>query len=251
MKKVILFDIDETLISNGEYPKNFKEIKEKINNLKRQKIEVGICTYRPFDKNVKKIIRDYGLNGPIIAEGGACVYKKTLIGYNMEVYNFGINKNLNKKIKLILQKYRKSNQVDMHKESNREAIMINKNRKMSSTIYFPESKENQIDSIIELLKNSSEFQNTKILRSNNNKLKVTVFPKYINKIATIEKCLKNTDVTFVTDYEEIIPMHSKLIKIFSVGTNVKFNKYCDNTFSVFGNGVEEILRKMEEEYARI
>jgi len=45
--------------------------------------------------------------------------------------------------------------------------------------------------------------------------------------------------------------HSKLIKIFRVGINAKFYRYCNNIFSEFGTGVEEILRKMEEEYARI
>ena len=69
MEKIILFDIDETLISNNEYPENFVKIKELINDIQNTGTQVGVCTYRAFNKNLKKIIKDYQFKGPILTEG--------------------------------------------------------------------------------------------------------------------------------------------------------------------------------------
>lgn len=249
MKKVVLFDIDGTLIEKEEYPKNFNQIKEEIHFLKREKIELGICTYRPMDNNVKKIIKDYELNGPIITEGGACLFQKGIFQYHRRAFNTEQNGNLNKWIKSVILDYWKCKKVKENvmistNMKQKEKIILNGNRIKSATIRFPNALEEQVDSMVQWLKESQKLKEMKITRSNNDRLKVTVFPKDINKIDAIETYLKNTNVIFITDFEEVIPPHNANIKVYSVGKNNEFNSKCNEVFSTFGKGVEEILKRI-------
>lgn len=253
MKKFILFDIDGTLIDNGDYPENFNNIKKQISILKKDYI-IGICTYRPFDLNVKKIIKDYSLNGPVICEGGACIFDKSFFKYNMVFKNETVCFNLNSLIKNIILDYIKNKKIKAsvvisnNIKQNEFTVVINGYRKMSSTIRFPEVFRGHIDEIISCMLNHEKLKNMNITKSQNNELKLNVLSKNINKILTIEKYCKNSDVTFVTDFEEIIPTtRNSTIKVFSVGTDTNFNNKCDCVFSTFGKGVEEILIKLRSE----
>lgn len=254
MKKFILFDIDGTLIDNGAYPENFDNIKKQISILKKDYI-IGICTYRPFDLNVRKIMKNYGLNGPVISEGGACIFDKNFLKYSMVFKDETIYFNLNALIKNIILDYINNSNINAsvvisnNVKPNDLAVVINGYRKMSSTIRFPEVFKEHIDEIISYMENNEKLKNMNITKSPDNELKLNVLSKNINKMSAIEKYFKNSYVTFVTDFEEIFPTtrNSSFIKVFSVGTNANFNNKCDCVFSSFGKGVEEILIKLRSE----
>lgn len=253
MKKFILFDIDGTLIDNGTYPENFDNIKRQIDMLKKDYI-IGICTYRPFDLNVKRIIKDYGLNGPIICEGGACIFDKSFLKYNM-VFKNEATQNLNILIRNIILDYIKTKNIKAsvvisnNIKQNEFTVVINGYRKMSSTIRFPQIFKEHINELVSYMLSYKELENMNITKIPNSELKLNILSKDVNKISTIEEYFINSEVTFVTDFEEIFPTNrnSSYIKVFSVGTNTDFNNKCDYVFSSFGKGVEEILIKLRSE----
>lgn len=246
---VILFDIDETLLSEGRYPKNFIRIKKTIDILKRKEYLFGICTSRPLDKNVKKVARDYGINGPIIAENGACTYKKNHNIYEIISSDNDDNTNLNMNVKKTLVQYLKKNNfitiIKMTKNfQDSESILLNKNRIKSSTIRIPEKMHEYTAEIADYLRKNLNI--TKINVKNHNEGKINVsFEKY-NKITEITRLFKKQQVYFITDYEEHIPISKNQIKLYSVGENYNFNKCCDKVFSKFGKGIEEILLEIKE-----
>ena len=131
--------------------------------------------------------------------------------------------------------------------NNNDSIVINKYRNQTATIRFPEKMDQQFDLIIDYLKNSPKLSNMNITKNSNYKTKINIFPKNINKISSIEKNFKNKNVIFITDFEENLSMHNSLIKVYSVGVSKEFNDYCDEVFSPFSKGVEEILIKLRRE----
>ena len=232
--KNVLFDIDGTLINNNLYPQNFNEIKNEILRLQSKNISFGVCTYRPYDDEVKKIMKDYKINGDVISEGGACFYQKgksitnptkTIIS---EVEN--INLIISKKFKRYIEK---------------GIIKINEKRVMTATIYV--FKAENIAFIFQKLKkifSSNEYE-VKISLENKNKLLVT--PKKNGKIYAIKKYLDQDEVILISDYENEFVSHDKNIKVYSVGNNGKFNAYADEVFEGSGIGIEKILLKLGEE----
>ncbi len=252
MGGIILFDIDGTLINNGEYPKNFDDLKKQIRIMKNNNYIIGICTFRPLTPIVKKIIKDYNLNGLIITEGGACIFRKKGFMYRM-IYSGNNSKiNLNKLIKKLLLSFNRINKDNIsvkisNKFKSNDSIMINKYRKRTSTIRIPEKMNSKVDSIITFLKNNHNLSDMVITKSYDNKLKINISPNNMNKISVIEGFFQNKDVIFITDYEELLPVHRSSIKVYSVGINNDFNDCCDATFSTFGKGVEEILIKLRSE----
>lgn len=250
MRPIILFDIDGTLIDKGNYPENFNSIKTQIEVLKENNFIIGICTFRPLDYRVKKIIKDYSLNGPTFTEGGACLFRKKAFKYTM--INKEVEMNLTILIKDVITKFIKDNDIKTYvkvssKYKHNGSIVINKYRKKSSTIRVPEALDKQIDLIIDCLKNNPQLSNMNITYSHENNLKINVLPKDINKISVIEKYYKKKQIIYISDFEEDIPAHNPLIKIYSVGIYKDFNKKCDIVFSPFGKGVEEILLKLRRE----
>lgn len=251
MKNIILLDIDGTLIDNGLYPKNFNTIKKQISML-RKHYTIGICTYRSFDLNVKKVIKDYGLNKLAIVEGGACIFKRNLFKYRMVFHDGSIKSNLNNLIKNILLVYMKNENISASIKisndfilNNTPMVVLNSSRKMSSTIRFSKAFEGRMSSIIDFLKKNKKLSNMSITKSYDNELKLNILPKNINKMYTMENYFQNLNVIFITDFEEVLPFSStSLIKVFSVGTNENFNSRCDGVFSPFGKGVEEILANL-------
>lgn len=226
--RTILFDIDETLISNNTYPKELNIVKDKINYLKSNNYNIGICTARPFDKNVLEIMDNYSIDGPIIVENGACIYKydkkfKKFIEKDALVDNIDLNKLINN----LINNYNKDNKLDFY---------VNNNRKYSSTI-----KCNlDIEELSLYLKNNIPYQDYIIYNAND---KIYIYNKNVNKINGIEKYFDNKDVILISDFEAIIPKHKSNIKIYSVGKNEKFNSQCNKVFSPFIKGVIEILEK--------
>lgn len=234
----ILFDIDDTLVKNEKYPDNFNNIKKLIDVLKK-KVSFGVCTYRPYDKNVRKICANYGINGPIITEGGAYYLDLNIIPLNVL-------------LKDIISSFLKENNIDVKVSvssnyKNIKTIIINKDRKKTATIRFPKKMYNKIDLIINYIKNKYIMNDMNITKSYNDELKVNIFPKNINKISAIEKFFPNERIIFITDYEYILPKHNSLISVYSVGSDLQFNKNCDKTFSLFGEGIEEILMMLRSE----
>lgn len=237
---VVLFDIDDTLIKNKEYPKNYAKIVKLITLLKKNNISFGLCTYRPYNESVKKIFSDYKLNGPIITEGGA--------SNNLDEHP------ISPIIENIIKKYLKENNLNINVkiDNNYEdiaSIIINKDRKKTSTIRFPKILKTKIDLIIKYLKNYDIMNNMNINISRESDLKINIAPKDIDKISVIEKL--DDKIIFITDYEDVLPPHSSKILVYSVGDNIEFNKKCDKTFSIFGSGIEEILKMLGENYERI
>lgn len=242
---IILFDIDETLLSDRRYPDNFNNIIKEIGLLKKQKCILGICTSRPFDSNVKKVAKDYCLNGPIITENGACIYDKKRSRYKINK-NSAANINLNKLIKEIIANYFKKNKIIpiikitgvFH---DNKAILLNKFRKKSTTIRFPEKLKEHTDLVVEYLKSNLDMTKMKIEKWHN---KLIVSFKNDNKINGIEKNFNNQKVFFITDYERNLPAHKDSIKLYSVGEDERFNNLCDEVYPTFGKGTEKILKKL-------
>lgn len=260
INKFVFFDVDDTLIRDENYPKNLENIKKQINILKKQGFMLGVCTFRTFDSTVKKIIKEYNLNGPIIVEGGACIFKKVGLFYKKTITYKRAFFNLNKVVKKQILEYNKTDNCNIPikittKLKNKTAIVINSSRKSSATIRFPKSMKNKIDSIICFLEKNSKFNNMVISKSNKDFLKINIFPKNVNKITTIERVVNSKETYFVTDFEETFLKPKENLKIYSVGTDKQFNKLCNDTFSEFGEGVEQILIKIRskkmKEYEQI
>lgn len=232
--KTIIFDIDETLVNNEVFPPNNDLIIKHILNLKMHNYSFGICTSRPLDDFVKKIVKTYLIDNYIICEGGAIVYKKnnnTYIKVKKYVKN-DINKFIIKKISEIVP-------INMY--------IYNKNRIVTSTIRM-NNNNNNID-LLSYLYNFYELKDFNVDNNNNNK--IFIYHKKIDKIYTINDIYKVGKVIFVTDYEKKISNPNKNIQVYSVGTDSNFNKKCHKTFSKSSVGVLEILKEEESKYERI
>lgn len=218
MKLYVLFDIDGTLIEDKKYPKNIEKIKVAISFLKDNGVTFGICTARPFDYEVRKIIEDYNIDGSVISEGGACFYEK-------EMGKYKLRKTIPNKIvdlKCHISNILKMQNLEMNKD-----ILLNQNRIMTSTIKLSKDHEDKIDKLIEVLKNEETLKEQEIKVSNENKFKIIIEPKYNNKIKAIKNWFENKNVIFISDYEENVEMHDSSIKIYSVGENKEFNASSD------------------------
>lgn len=230
-KKIIIFDIDETLVENEVYPKNMDEYINVMKMLKKNNYYFGICTNRPLEKFVKQIVNKYKINEFIICEGGACIYKK-ILGFYILRKTF-VNKNTNRKLKKQLK-----NQL--------EYIKLNDKRIRSSTIkILNKSKKN---TIIKKL-NKIDWLKDYIVQEKN--LKITIESKHIDKIKTINNLYKCESVIFVTDYEKRLSMPNINVKIYSVGEDKIFNKTCHLVYSKSTLGVLEILKKEGMKYEKI
>ena len=73
MDRIILFDIDGTLLINNTFLPNVEKIKFLIKKLQRNNFVIGVCTNRTMNKSLLKIVNFYGLNGPIISERGELI----------------------------------------------------------------------------------------------------------------------------------------------------------------------------------
>lgn len=238
MKKYVLFDIDGTLIDNKKYPENIENIKELIMSLKKDNVDLGICTYRPLDSKVKQIMKDYNIDGPVIAEGGACFWKKEESKYILKKIAPDRVVDLKKNIYDAL----KAQNLRVEKDA-----FVNASRIVTATIRVSEKNEDKISSIVETLKNIEELDEQEIKVNHDNKFKITIEPKHNNKISAIKNFLKNENVVFISDYEENLDAHASNIKVYSVGDNKEFNSCSDEVFGRFGEGVENILLKIKEE----
>lgn len=249
---IVLFDIDGTLVENNLYPNNFDSIKQLIIDLKSQGVLLGLCSCRSFDSSVRKVYKDYALNGPIITECGGCKYQKQLFKYKLQTTYLTPNFNLNKLLKKSILTYTKKNNLNIAVKvsslslDNRAVITINKKRKASSTIRLPESLHSHIKDMVDMLKAVPQLADMTITVDKFHPLKILVYAKDVLKISAIENYFKNTSVVLVTNYEEVkSSSYSPLLKIYGVGLDKEFNVYCDKTFSPFGKGVEEILNKLQ------
>lgn len=71
MKRIILLDVDKTLID--EKYRFTDDIGDEVALCKERGIEIGLCSDTPLPP-LKKIAKDLALTGPIVAEFGAFVY---------------------------------------------------------------------------------------------------------------------------------------------------------------------------------
>ena len=230
-KKIIIFDIDETLVENEIYPKNIDEIINAINILKKNNYCFGICTNRPLENFVKKIVNKYQINDFIICEGGACIYKKILGLYILK--KTFIKKNINKKLKKELKIQLKY-------------VKLNNKRIRSSTIKILDKRRK--NTIIKKL-NKIYYLKDYIVQEKNSK--ITIESKCIDKIKTINNIYKYEPVIFVTDYEKKLSIPNINVKIFSVGEDKIFNNTCHLVYSKSTLGVLEILKKEGLKYEKI
>lgn len=252
MNTLVLFDIDDTLIKDNQYPKNFDRIHDLIQNLEDSGYIFGLCTFRPFDDNVRKIYSDYGLNGPIITEGGACITNENDGVYSTTLYDNTKSVDLNKHIQSYLLDYAKDNDMDIDvlitKDFNlNNSIMINRDRVASPTIRVSEDLIDIVDSVLDYLCCIPELSYLNISKDNFNPLKLRTNLSGINKIYTIERFAVDGSVIFVSDCESDLPPHSDNIIVYSVGEDKYFNEYSDEVFPPYSQGVEDILLKIKGE----
>ena len=208
----VLFDIDETIYSNHSFPDNIDIIKKLMKKLSNN-YSFGICTNRPYDENVKKIVDAYEINGPLLVEGGAGIYKQINGTYRLidtfNDYSYDLNELIDMKLADFI---------------NKEYYEIHRNRKYSSTVVFKDIILHKMDDIIDYLNNISLFKNNKIIKDIFFNDRIHVSDKRLNKVKAIKKYFKNEKVIFVTDIEDLpLPIY-KNIKIYSVGNNNEFNK---------------------------
>ena len=230
INQVIVFDIDETLVSNEVLPNNLDEILIEINKLKNHHYSFGICTNRPLEPFVKKIADTYLIDDYIICENGAIIYKKNK--NHCEKVCAYIQENINEKLINKLKTFLKNNDVT-----------LNLFRQATSTIRT--KNEITTKNVIDYLKTNIDLTNY-IIEPNNNK--ILIYNKYIDKIQTLNNLYKNMSVIFVTDYEKKTSSPNKNIKMYSVGKNKEFNKKCQLVFSKATEGILEILRKEGKKY---
>ena len=244
---VILFDIDETLLIEGEYPNNKDNIKRHMSDLINKGHVLGICTFRPFDENVRDVYREYGLNGPLITEGGACITTKEQDNtFVTKLYDTPKGFDLKNRVKGCLEDYIKSHNIDIKVVISNDlfienAVIINAYRTAAPTIRIPKSLELEIPHILEHLEENPALDYLEIRVSSDNNLKIKMNPRYVNKIVAMEKFFGNEKIIFISDREKNLPMHNRNIAVYSVGEDKVFNEYCDKVFSPLGRGVEDIL----------
>lgn len=77
--RIRLSNISNNYEINDNYPNNFFKIKDLIVELKQHGYIFGLCTNRPMDKSVKKIICNYELDGPLIMEGALVYIERKII----------------------------------------------------------------------------------------------------------------------------------------------------------------------------
>ena len=225
INKTIIFDIDETLVDNEVFPDNLDIILKEINKLKKQNYSFGICTNRPLEKFVKKIVDVYMIDDYIICEGGAIFYKKER-GKYIEINNY-VKKNINDFVKKKVEIFDKKNYY-----------IFNEDRKTTSTIRVLDNSK--IDYLVNYLKSFIELKDFDIEKSNS---KILINSKNIDKIKTINDIYKDCSVIFVSDYERMLSVPNNNIKIYSVGKDTKFNKRCHAVFNKSTDGVLKILMK--------
>ena len=250
---VILFDIDETLLIEGEYPQNKDNIKSHMTDLIGRGHTLGICTFRPFDENVRRVYSEYGLNGPLITEGGACISTK---GDNntfvTKLYDapkgFGLKDRVLECIREYIESRGISTDVVISNDLTiKDAVIINAYRTAAPTIRIPEGLASEIPHILEHLENNPALDYLDIKVSSDNNLKIRMNPRYVNKIVAMERFFGEEKIIFISDREKNLPMHNRNIVVYSVGEDKVFNEYCDKVFSPLGKGVEDILIKIKGE----
>lgn len=225
-KKTIIFDIDETLVNNEIFPDNLNIIRKKIIFLKKHNYSFGICTNRPLEEFVYKIIDSYLIDDYVICEGGAVIYYRDNCITKVEE---DINKIIRRKLDIFDIKYN-----------------LNMTRKRSCTIRIEDVFK--IDYIIDYLKKLTFATDFYIEKQNN---KILIHSKKIDKIKVLNEIYESRSVIFVTDYEEKLSKCNDNIKIYSVGINNKFNKTCYLVFSKSTKGVLEILEKEGKIYEQL
>lgn len=243
---VILFDIDETLLIEGEYPDNKDNIKSLIKDLIKKGHVLGICTFRPFDENVRGVYKEYGLNGPLITEGGACITVQHKNSFVTNLYDAPKGFGLKDRVKKCLEEYVEANNLNVKVVVSNDllledTIIINAYRISAPTIRIPKVLQNDIPKILEHLENNPALDYLEIRVSSDNNLKIKMNPRYVNKIVAMEKFFGDDEIIFISDRERNLPMHNRNIVVYSVGEDKVFNEYCDKVFSPLGKGVEDIL----------
>lgn len=243
---IILFDIDETLLIDSEYPTNKDTIRGLIADLIAQDYICGICTFRPFDVSVREVYSEYGLNGPIVTEGGACITYREGDKFVTNLYDKPKGFDLKDRVKNCLLEYVEKNNIDSEVVVSNDlfqehAIIINAYRTAAPTIRIPKELEDKIPDIVDHLQDNPALDYLEIRVSHDNNLKIKMNPRYVNKIVAMERFFGNENIIFISDREKNLPMHNKNIRVYSVGEDKVFNEYCDKVFSPLGKGVEDIL----------
>ena len=247
MERIILFDIDDTLLFENGYPKNFEEIKKQIKLMKTEGFKFGVCTYRPLADSID-VARDYGLDYVAITEGGATVYTKT-DDNEFECVNPSMSEiEFSEYVRACVEQYLQARNIDVEVKNSTileqpDCVVVNKNRIHSPTIRFPEVLRNEVDSIMEYLKTIGGFETMAVTKSQRSGLKIYIQPEGNNKISTIDSLFADKSAILVTDSEPYTPEHSDAVKIYSVGGKSEFNKYCDKVFPSHGVGILELLKE--------
>ncbi|MFA6525805.1 MAG: HAD hydrolase family protein [Candidatus Buchananbacteria bacterium] len=135
---LVFFDIDGTLVSDDAV--SFVKLKNKIRNLTKDGVIFGLNTNRPWAE-AKSVYYDFGLNGPIICEGGS-YFKLTPHGLKKEAPHS--DRRLRRTISSLLKDNYKGagyrvvtgydkNIINIQKE--KYLIFVSAKRKYSASIY--------------------------------------------------------------------------------------------------------------------
>ncbi len=141
-RKIIIFDIDGTLIHKTDIYYLDPQVKNKIKKLIERGMTIGIATNRSFE-GAKEVYIGLEMNGPLLAEGGGLIFlnqdgkfKEMKIRRKADIYSL-LEDKLNKYVRLKGAKY------SLHMNSNLKIISsegieihVSKNRISSASIYI-------------------------------------------------------------------------------------------------------------------
>ncbi len=141
-RKIIMFDIDGTLIHKTDIYYLYPQVKNKIKKLIEKGMTIGIATNRSFE-GAKEAYISLEMNGPLLAEGGGRIFLNQDGNFNemkirrkADIYSL-LEDKLNKYVKL------KGARHSLHMKSNLKTISsehidihVSKNRVSSASIYI-------------------------------------------------------------------------------------------------------------------
>ncbi len=236
MKKIIFLDIDDTIIFNGQFPDNYLEIKEKIEEARKSGYKVGICTNRTYDKNVKNIRKVYNLNRIILTESGAV--------YHHKYFNNDLIKNINVKLYKYLRENLKEYNIELstRKKSDIKLIRVSKGRKVSTSLLLFKMNNFEYNNIYEYIRNIDFLEKYTVEKDIENK-KIYIYNKDVNKIGGMNKFFEDNEIYFITDVETLPLPKYKNINVYSVGNDNEFNKYASKTFRDVIDAINSLIGK--------
>lgn len=208
--KIIFFDIDGTLISNGA--NRSMAVKKRIIELKKDGLVFGINTNRPW-LETKNIYKKFSFNGPVICEDGSyyLLNSKTKM-----IILSKADPNLRLKIVVLLKHHKKISNYKIIVSNNKKILF---DKKINNLIFITSSRRYTASIYVRLsgvVNQKATNQVLSVLKKELPKTKVEIVPKNgkiiisnskIDKISTLaylaKKHFKSNQIIMISNDENI------------------------------------------------